>query len=442
MYLMRISSWGLVKNKKEDDMTFMSLKRAQRKAIGKGTTFLAHGRPVNEKAFYYFFRKGYNPAVGVCPPTPPHIVYRTPSPPPALRVPEELFYSIQTYCDGSFQSGDWITADNGICYNVKVGGSKEDVHDRFYSACVAASGFIVTKDYVEARRMLSTGCALVRGILEAQDPAGAGRLLCTLESLLIRDMPELVKLIRDYISAMADVVISRNHPWAVIWRSIARLDMGTDGFGDALTQSVKCIAAAFSRNLGKYHTNTIDWVMQSITLFHRNGDHKAEELEIRKLLLECKEHFQDTNKDCCGILWELAACIRAQKRYSEQELIGKELIEAGRKLEATMVEARGYALLFSAQHSQQKFTEAEQSIRKLISVIELALGHASPWVIDHMKKLESWLRDWGRDFDAVRNPSDIFEFGKIREAQRVFRVFREFPGKLYYSLWLNSKNTP
>ena len=154
MYLSRIQEWDLFKNKKESDMTFILHKSQQRLALGKETTFVVRGQQVGfADAHYYFERKKTNPKMATLrPTTPPHILYRTPSPPPTFLVSENLFMSIKEFYEMSYASGLW-RIDGAICINNNTGETEVGHLDGFLSSCQSATNLIEKKSYVEARRM-------------------------------------------------------------------------------------------------------------------------------------------------------------------------------------------------------------------------------------------------------------------------------------------------
>ena len=152
MYVSRFQKWGLVKNKNESDMTFIIHKNHQRQ--NKNTVFIVHGREISyEKARYYFDRKKTWPDMTApAPSTPPHILYRTPSPPPILQFSEDLFKSTSSYYDECYTSGTWIFED-GVCVHVKTGVTDVSLLDEFVACCQSATNFIKSASYIEARRM-------------------------------------------------------------------------------------------------------------------------------------------------------------------------------------------------------------------------------------------------------------------------------------------------
>ena len=154
MYVSRLQTWGLVKNKNESDMNFILYKGQQRLAVGKNTTFVVRGRQVKyEDAYYYFERKGSMPGkTNSRPPTPPHILYRTPSPPPRLHISEELFVSVKAYYDMSYTSGAWDFS-NAACVDIRTGESDLTNLTEFHASCQSATNLIESKSFVEARRM-------------------------------------------------------------------------------------------------------------------------------------------------------------------------------------------------------------------------------------------------------------------------------------------------
>jgi tetratricopeptide (TPR) repeat protein len=93
MYLRRISTWGVLKHNKKEDMLFILHKTAQREAKGKNTSFSVRDRVVETEEIHRFLKRKKVVLDPADPPTPRHITYRTPSPPATERTlshrPEE-----------------------------------------------------------------------------------------------------------------------------------------------------------------------------------------------------------------------------------------------------------------------------------------------------------------------------------------------------------------
>jgi len=58
MYKSRIAKWGLVKNRREDDMLFVLHKTQKRDTMGKNSTFVVRGHVISrEEVMSYFLRR-------------------------------------------------------------------------------------------------------------------------------------------------------------------------------------------------------------------------------------------------------------------------------------------------------------------------------------------------------------------------------------------------
>jgi len=135
-------------------MTFILHKSQQRLALGKETTFVVRGQQVGfADAHYYFERKKTNPKMATLrPTTPPHILYRTPSPPSRLLLSEKLFIRVKEYYDLSYTSRVWEFKD-ALCVDVRTGGTEVPNLDEFLASCQSATNLIESKSFVEARRL-------------------------------------------------------------------------------------------------------------------------------------------------------------------------------------------------------------------------------------------------------------------------------------------------
>jgi len=188
MYKSRIQKWGLDKSNKLDDMLFLRHKNEERRANQKFTIFHIRGQPVDwDDVERYFKRKkeGQELLASSCyimPSTPPHIEYRTPSPPLSypqyappprslaapqdMTIPEELFYNINVYLDGAFRSGNWVPDSGGWLTNLKAeANTRRFCDEQFYEYGIVASNLVKRGLFVEARRVLSLASAAVVDII-------------------------------------------------------------------------------------------------------------------------------------------------------------------------------------------------------------------------------------------------------------------------------------
>lgn len=415
MYISRIETWGLVKNKKEKDMLFIIRKKEEREAMGKRSTFVLRGRPINyEEAVYYFHRKGVSPHSRLLDPdslyseTPSHIVCRSPSPPPVYHISEQLFGSIQRYYDGSFESGQWVSTGD-VVVNISRGRAKGDIVpdlDEFSASCSAARALLKAKSFVEARRMLSTACALIRRILESQDPTALTNLFASFFNMAEDGYNEINDLFRRYISKMASVVVQRDHPWAVIWRLLAEVEHRD--FDQILLQCWKCVDEALARNVGRFNTSAVLSYVEYKRAVLGRDNRVEEEIFLRKLLADCDLfHNYEPHASQCRILYKLACSLKFQSRFSEQEAVALDLAGRARLLGGEVEEQQGLLLASIAQHDLGKMTLAEETLRMFLASVEKSFGRTNPWAIQYAKMLESWLREWGREGDADVMKGDI-----------------------------------
>ena len=191
MYKSRIQKWKLDKNNKVGDMLFLRHKNEERRAIQKSTIFHIRGQPVdwNEAPQYFKEEKGGEELLAssryVMPSTPPHIEYRTPSPPlshpqyaPSPRtlaapqdiaIPEQLFYNINVYLDGSFRSGNWVPGLGGGLISLKAEANTRRLCDqKFHGYIMMAADLVKRRLFIEARRLLSLASSVVVDVIRRE----------------------------------------------------------------------------------------------------------------------------------------------------------------------------------------------------------------------------------------------------------------------------------
>ncbi|KAH8589406.1 hypothetical protein B0O99DRAFT_334567 [Bisporella sp. PMI_857] len=407
MYISRIQAWGLVKNKKEEDMLYIIRKSDQREAMGKKTSFIVHGRPVDyQEAYHYFQRKGKAPSLtGPRPPTPPHIVCRTPSPPPTLRVPEQLFFTINNFYDGSFENKHWVP-NGDTCLSIKAGVTldNQNIIETFGAYCTTALTFLNEKKYADARRILSIACGLIRPVIEAEDHM---TLWCMCDTFCLfkgEGYSEIMLLILRYIYGLVSLYFPKNHPWAVIWHSL--VSIAHEDMDDAIIKAYKCVADSLARSLGTYYPTAVNCFCDSLDREHGPGRRDAEEAILRKFLAESQKFFGGDHTVQIRILSRIAICARDQGHHEEHEAIALEIIRL------IPLRSKPYDLLHgllhcsTARYNLGKFAGAEEKLLEALEVMKQEWGKQHAWYINYARKYAVWLRGWGREAEAEEFEAD------------------------------------
>jgi len=339
-----------------------------------------------------------------------------PSSPQFFGIPEELFFNIDLYFDASFQSGKWVLNDNGICMS-DVTTNTDDI-TTFIDACRTAGALVSAKSFVEARKMLSRACNLVRGILEREDPRTIAGFCDTFNMLLRDGHVQIVGVLKRYISQMAAIILREraSHPWYKVWRLLGMVEMET--IADVTLQSWKCTSTALQNNVGRYTKEAVECYIDYIQGAYisdntTEADCLTEESLLRSFLQECLQVFEDP-RDIPGIIiFNLGINLNRQRRYAEAEVLAKNILANAqfRIKELGLIEGpvytglfqeeiRGYFLQARAQYWQGKFDDAEKNVRAAIECAVRMEGPNNPFSVNKRVLLESWLREWGRDEDA------------------------------------------
>lgn len=341
------------------------------------------------------------------------------SSPQSLQISEELLFTIRTYFNGSFQSGNWISDGQEGCINVSTGESKEEDLGSFIDCCHSATKSIKVKNYVDARIMLSTACKLVKEILENEDPRALDILLEGLLYLHDNDLHQVVDIMRNYLSAMATEVFARcpDHPWRNIWRLLSIVE--ADQLQMAINQSWHCASDRFRENLGLFHGASLVCYLEYIRYGAMSS--LAEENALRALLEECTS-FTDNYTPMTNILFSLSDNLKRQGRFAEDEIYATELLRLARERNSYEELLWGLNALSMAQMHLGKRQEAEAHLRESIMLSMRKRGPNAPQAINNWIRLETWVRNWGEEERAVAIRGE-FE-GFIRQHD----VIEEDPG--------------
>lgn len=339
-----------------------------------------------------------------------------PSSPRFFGIPEELFFNIDLYFDASFQSGKWMMDDNGTCINVIT--TRTDDITTFIDACRTAGDLVTAKSFVEARKMLSRACNLVRDILEREDPRTIAGFCDTFNMLIKDGHVQIVNVLKRYISEMASIILKEraNHPWFKVWNLLGMAEMET--IEEVTLQSWKCTSTALQNNVGRYTKEAVECYLDYVQGAYikdviTQADCLAEETILRSFLQECLQVFEDPRDIPTIIVFNLGINLNRQKRYAEAEVLAKNILSNAQfrikelGLEDGPIhtglfqeEIRGYFLQARAQYWLGKYDLAEKNVRAAIDCAVKVEGLNNPFAVNKRALLESWLREWGRDEDA------------------------------------------
>ena len=426
MYKSRIQKWKLDKNNKLGDMLFLRHKNEERRAIQKSTIFNINGEPVdwNDVQRYFKRRKEGEELLAASryamPSTPPHIEYRTPSPPlshpqyaPSPRslaapqdtaIPEQLFYNINVYLDGSFRSGNWVPDLYGILTSLKAEANTRRHSDQeFRDYTMMAANLVERSLFAEARRVLSLASGVVVDVIRRRDPRSLHILFDTIVSLLGIERVEIVVMFQKYFADLASTLVPVGHPWGEIFRLLGTINITQ--LAAVSIQSWKCFLNVYETNLGRYNQDRVycytQYLRQSIGLVD------AERL-LRHLLADCGRMRGMTAFMTMGVMYSLVINLIQQQKYVDAEKLAFDLLT---RAEASPVrdamKGRALELMAGTQYLQGKKTLAETNMRSSILHEDVFLSGKGCTSIRLRIVLESWLRDLNRETDADEVKAEI-----------------------------------
>jgi hypothetical protein len=345
------------------------------------------------------FQRNFNAICGSFPHS--QGICRSPSPPTALGIPEQLFYNIRTYYAGSFDNGAWIIHENGggaVCPLASLVDS--DPRNELQGYCSMAAGLRRNGSLVEFRRVLSKAFGLVQCILLCSHPRTLDRLFESFLFLIHNGLMEVAFLLRDYLRGLATNFTSGAHPWGRIFRLIGALDEVS--LEQAITKSWQCNNDALDDGLGPFSDFGLLARLNHIFSVYETVDPHEEERIIKGLLEECERVSDQSSTQVPTIMMSLGHCMMAQEKYVEAENLGLDILSRARNESRISLNLRVDAMILAArsQYHQHKILSAENSMRDAICMLVYERGKAGPLATRYMHTLEIWLREWGRDEDA------------------------------------------
>lgn len=425
-------------------MMFVLRKKTRRDALGKSTSFTVRGKEISHQDIVdYFARKGGMPSAKKLdlqndPPTPTHISYyspppspdlsmsrsmspftfmlsphipRQPSPPRLLLDSEELFYCINTYFDGSFGNLSFVLDETGNCINGIAGVTKVPELEQLYGSALGANEMIKSHQYVEARRVLSRTCTMLQVLLtdQAEDPRSLEAILQVFLFLRKEGLGQVITILQKFIVGVANTLTVPGQPermWVRICRMIGGLDASQ--LEDAIALAWKCANDGFERNLGPLHETTVLCLIDYI-VFVNKTDYVSEEMQLRQLLARLSQVYDRYNEMCLTVTSRLAESLSKQQRWVESEDLFLDVV-AGARVAGDQVQLMlALQLASEAEYAMCNWVLAERNMREAIVVCKsFSPGH--PWMVKAQRKLELWLRNWGREYEAEELKKEIDAF--------------------------------
>ncbi|KAH7346816.1 hypothetical protein BKA65DRAFT_537407 [Rhexocercosporidium sp. MPI-PUGE-AT-0058] len=321
----------------------------------------------------------------------------------AFSVPEQLLHGIKCYFDSSFEQGVWVVDTNGYCIvSTGCGGNIDpDRKNKLLGYCCLAADLKRKNLLVELRRVLSKTFHLAEEILRSAYPRTLDRIFEALLYLSRNGLPEVAMLLRDYIRGVASTFFPINHPWTHVCQLIGMLSQGT--LEQAIEQSWRCAKDSTEENLGVSSDFSLLCGLQFDNVVIGSVDPLAEEKRLRSLLAT-----YDAIPDCRAltrsrISLQLCNCLLKQKRYSEAEMLGLDLLLQIRESDLQIsvgLQIDVLVAVATSQYLQDKRHDAEGNIRAVIFAVTDYWGGVDSAVWEYLSAFESWLRVWGRQEEA------------------------------------------
>jgi len=319
-------------------------------------------------------------------------------------------FSIDAYISGMYDPG-------GAWYPPNASQSEDTpgfkIASKFTGSVMSAIELLKAHSFVEARKLLSGACSLVRDMLVTMHPITFGYLLLVFHGIAkegIVPLDDATDLLREYIGRMATVVLPENHPWRAICCIFGRIDRSS--FRQTLILSMRSLSDTLEKLLGQYNAVALGNRVRYI--YYGYADNlPAGESALRKLLSGCP-HPSVSHSETLTVLGALTGNLREQGRYKEYEEMGKEYTSIARKYADSVAVINGLRLTAMAQYKLGERTLAEASQREAVNM-NLADDKDSfnlTWAIQHLTVLESWVREWGRIEDADKIKEEIDELIK------------------------------
>ncbi|KAG9243461.1 hypothetical protein BJ878DRAFT_116428 [Calycina marina] len=328
-----------------------------------------------------------------------------PAPPPTFRMSEELLYSINTYVDGSFQSGAWqLSSETRDCINIHQGVDKARTNGRFIDSCRMSITLMEDKQFIEARRMLSRACGLVHTMLISGNPRSVSTFLENFIWLKRKGFDEVTNLVRHYLGEMAATVLLDNHPLAKICNLIAKADI--DFFEDAVIQSWKCTNDRLALHLGQFNETYLHSYLNWVHWVYSPLNPGMEETILRQYIEVAGRVLDPKSPAFLSLSFKMCTYLLEQERWEECEAMGIEFmaqVQASGTADERFVlqnTVHGLVLLGTAQYHLKKYELAVKNTRTATDVVIGWYSKSDPYVARRLSEVECWLREWGKEDEA------------------------------------------
>jgi hypothetical protein len=223
MYKARIKRWGLAKHLTVTDVHTLLRDRASHEAVGKSTTLLIRGQPVDQKKVEQYLRRtrredfrylsdAWRAAKGGQNPPSTATLYPGMKSPADFRLPEEVMLLARQLVFGSHEGRRWVPGEDK---SLKFA---SDVSVKWDYKMSIGLLLINNKQYKHAFKVLDSAFAMLGQLIEGYDPA----IFIYVMTNMLWLHEDLGQKLLSYVAAMAQTKLTANHPMAMVWDRLNR----------------------------------------------------------------------------------------------------------------------------------------------------------------------------------------------------------------------------
>ena len=386
MYKSRFTQWGLRKN-------------ARRKGEG-GQQSRREKRPIDRSRPLLVEHAGYlTPTVLAKTPwamrsfTP---LSRPVMTPPTLAIPERILGVIRDYFSGSFEAGTWVSNGNGSerCISTKPIKPTQIHLNLLYDQCVLACRLFDRNSFQDAGKTLISATAVIKEILLAEEPRTLITLFTTILDTHHRGRDEIAFAILRHFSAMAMIILGDRHPICRISGWLSSMDRSR--LDDIIDRCLSSACDHFASLLGPMHRTALVARIESMS------DSGETEERLRDLLGKCEKDLGLFDGRTLYVRSVLSWAYYNNKKFTEAEELGQELLVCSRKLHSTYLKLRydadGLHIIARCQYALGERHSGESNLLDAIALkSQTEPGRAAYW----LSILEGWLLAQGREDSAA-----------------------------------------
>ena len=331
MYKSRIKQWGLdTKNNREREMRAIARIHKQRLDQGKRSIYRVAGRLMEyEDAVRYFRRKNISIedviARRISSPIPEAVQCFTPvlsptnSPaamsftpihrpivtPQVLAIPERLLVTIWSYCRSSFESGKWKPIGGSSSFGRSMDIPRDGkVFLNILSIQCRHACMLFTNGYPgDAGKALNLAASTIGRILPADHPEILRHLFSIVSNFHRRRRIEIALSLLRQFSAMAEILLGREHPLCQISGWLTCVDLPQ--LDDTISRCGESTADCFETFSGPVNPSTVDARIMRVGRTRLRG-------EYLQTLQKCGSDLRSLNIVLCSTShdWHLIASTR------------------------------------------------------------------------------------------------------------------------------------